>query len=57
VDVTLHLVRRRPPPPGVVAAGDVVLHVQGGAWHDGAAPLTDEAVVALVFRAARVAVW
>jgi hypothetical protein len=57
VDVTLHLVRRREPPAGVVAPGDRVLHDRDGAWHDGAAPISDAALVELLFAAARIAVW
>jgi hypothetical protein len=58
VAVTLHLVRHAEPPPGVIAAADQVLYDRDGAWQtrDGA-PVPDEALVDLLFRAARVAVW
>ncbi len=55
--MTLHLVRRREPPAGAIAPGDRVLHDRDGAWHDGAAPIPDAALVELLFAAARVAVW
>ncbi|MCB9563918.1 MAG: hypothetical protein H6708_26275 [Kofleriaceae bacterium] len=54
---TLHLVRGEAPPPGVVAAGDRVVYERDRAWHLDGAPLADEALVALVFAARRVAVW
>ena len=55
--MTLHLVRHREPAPATVAPGDDVLHDRDGAWHRGADRLTDEAVLDLVHRAARVVVW
>ena len=55
--MTLHLVRHAEPPPGVVAATDLVLHEQDGAWIRDGASLSDADLVDLLFHAARVAVW
>lgn len=61
--MTLHLVRAAAPPAACVAPGDVVLADRDGAWHRhgvvhrDAEPLTDEAVLDLVFAADRVVVW
>lgn len=56
--MTLHLVRHAPPPPGVVADGDPVLYDRDGAWASPSGdPLSDEAVLDLLFRADRVVVW
>ena len=56
--MTLHLVRHAPPPDGVVDAADLVLYERDGAWTtpDGAT-LSDDDLVAHIFRAARVTVW
>ena len=56
--MTLHLVRHQPPPPGAVDPADLVLYDRDGAWIDPAgATLSDEALLAAIFHARRVAVW
>lgn len=56
--MTLHLVRHADPPDGVIAAADMVLYERDGAWTDpSGAAISDEDLVAHLFRADRVAVW